>query len=101
VVTGVAAPSGDPSMGNADSNGSIRRSVVDDFPGEALSEGMGHRCERRLPRHGSHPPAISAAFILYSAFARFGARNSRRTCFCMALRKVRRDAAGASFSDLR
>ena len=60
----MAAPSGGPSMGDATSNGSIRHSVVDIFSGEALSQGVGNRCERRLPRDGSLSPRISAAFIL-------------------------------------
>jgi len=51
-------------MGDATSNGSIRHSVVDIFSGEELSQGMGNRCERRLPRDGSPSPRISAAFIL-------------------------------------
>ena len=58
------APSGGASMGHAISNGSIWHSVVDDFPGEALSQGVGNRCERRLPLDGSLSPRIPAAFIL-------------------------------------
>ena len=88
-------------MGDATSDSSIRHSLVDDFPGEALGQGVGNRCKHRLSRDGSLSPRISAAFILQPAFARFGSWNSRRGCLWVASRNARSHAASGSFTDLR